>query len=108
MSSMQRKPSSVGEILQEEFLEPLNLKISDLAKILDVHRNTASNIVNNSSRISLEMAIKLGKAFNTSPEFWLNLQTNVDLWELNHNAHFQQSLAKVKVASQWQQPTFAI
>ena len=47
---MTRKPTSVGEILQEEFLEPLSLKISDLAQILDVHRNTASNIVNNSSR----------------------------------------------------------
>lgn len=106
---MQRKPTSVGEILQEEFLEPLNLKIGDLAEILDVHRNTASNIINNSSRISLEMAVKLAKAFGTSPEFWLNLQTNVDLWELNHNNRFQQSLAKVKVANDWQaMPAFAM
>ncbi|OOF45801.1 addiction module antidote protein, HigA family [Rodentibacter trehalosifermentans] len=109
MNSTQRKPTSVGEILQEEFLNELNLKISDLAQILDVHRNTASAIVNNHSRITLEMAVKLAKAFNTSPEFWLNLQTNVDLWELNHNAQFQQSLAKVKVANEWQGlPTFAM
>ncbi|QIM63169.1 addiction module antidote protein, HigA family [Pasteurellaceae bacterium Orientalotternb1] len=102
MSAMQRKPTSVGEILQEEFLEPLNLKVGDLAQILDVHRNTASNIINNSSRITLEMAVKLAKAFSTSPEFWLNLQTNVDLWELNHNNRFQQSLARVQVANNWQ------
>ena len=109
MSALQRKPTSVGEILQEEFLEPLNLKVGDLAEILDVHRNTASNIINNSSRITLEMAVKLAKAFSTTPEFWLNLQTNVDLWELNHNNHFQQSLAKVKVANEWQATTsFAI
>lgn len=95
---MTRKPTSVGEILQEEFLEPLSLKISDLAQILDVHRNTASNIVNNSSRITLEMAVKLAKVFDTTPEFWLNLQTRIDLWELEHNKRFQQSLANVKPA----------
>ncbi|MGX2951355.1 HigA family addiction module antitoxin [Ursidibacter sp. B-7004-1] len=104
----QRKPTSVGEILQEEFLEPLNLKVGDLAQILDVHRNTASDIINNSSRITLEMAVKLAKAFSTTPEFWLNLQTNVDLWELNHNNRFQQSLAKVQVANSWQGATFAM
>lgn len=109
MNNIQRKPTSVGEILQEEFLNELNLKIGDLAKILDVHRNTASAIVNNNSRITLEMAVKLAKAFNTSPEFWLNLQTNVDLWELNHNTNFQQSLAKVKVANEWYKvPSFTM
>lgn len=106
---MNRKPTSVGEILQEEFLEPLHLKINDLAQILDVHRNTASNIVNNSSRVTLEMAVKLSKAFNTTPEFWLNLQTRVDLWELEQNKRFQQSLANVKPAQNWQaMPIFAI
>lgn len=99
MQTMQRKPTSVGEILFEEFLEPLNLKIGDLADILDVHRNTASGLVNNRTKITPEMAVKLAKAFGTTPEFWLNLQTNVDLWELNHNTRFQQSLSKVKVAN---------
>lgn len=109
MLNMQRKPTPVGEILLEEFLEPLNLKIGDLAQILDVHRNTASSIVNNSSRITLEMAVKLAKAFGTTPEFWLNLQNNVDLWELNQNKRFQQTLANVKVASQWHaMPAFAM
>ena len=97
----ERKPTSVGEILQEEFLQPLALKVADLAEILDVHRNTASAIVNNHSRITLEMAMKLAKAFGTSSEFWLNLQNNLDLWELKQNQHFQQSLAKVKVANTW-------
>ena len=101
MQTTPRKPTAVGEILQEEFLLPLNLKISDLANILDVHRNTASAIVNNSTKITLEMAFKLAKAFGTTPEFWLNLQNAVDLWELNHNTQFQQSLAKVKIAKEW-------
>lgn len=94
-----RKPTTVGEILQEEFLSPLELKVSDLAKMLDVHRNTVSAIINNHSRLTLEMAVKLAKVFGTSTEFWLNLQNNVDLWELNHNQRFQQSLAKVQIAN---------
>lgn len=98
MQTMQRKPTSVGEILFEEFLEPLNLKIGDLADILDVHRNTASGLVNNRTKITPEMAVKLAKAFGTTPEFWLNLQTHNDLWDLNHNPRFQQSLNKVKIA----------
>lgn len=104
----ERKPTPVGEILQEEFLAPLNLKIGDLAEILGVHRNTASNIVNNSCRVSPEMAFKLAKAFDTSPEFWLNLQTASDLWELRHNNRFQQSLNSVKPVNHWQgMPAFA-
>lgn len=105
-----RKPTPVGEILQEEFLAPLELKVSDLAKMLDVHRNTVSAIINNHSRLPLEMAVKLAKVFGTSTEFWLNLQNNVDLWELNHNPRFQQSLAKVQIANvalafkSWQPP----
>ncbi|MBE2899217.1 HigA family addiction module antidote protein [Pasteurellaceae bacterium 20609_3] len=66
-----RKPATVGEVLQEEFLLPLDLKIGDLAEVLDVHRNTASSLVNDASRLSLEMAVKLAKAFGTSAEFWL-------------------------------------
>ncbi|MDH2923951.1 addiction module HigA family antidote [Nicoletella semolina] len=109
MLNMQRKPTPVGEILLEEFLEPLNLKIGDLAQILDVHRNTASSLINNNTRISLEMAVKLSKAFGTTPEFWLNLQHSVDLWELNHNKRFQQTLANVRVANQCQPtPAFAM
>ncbi|TYG33836.1 HigA family addiction module antidote protein [Lonepinella koalarum] len=105
----QRKPTPVGEILQEEFLTPLNLKIGDLAEMLDVHRNTVSAIVNSKSKISLEMAMKLAKAFDTTAEFWLNLQNNVDLWELNHNVKYQQSLEKVKTAKQWTSvPNFAL
>lgn len=96
MSKAKRKPSTVGDILLEEFLVPLNLKINDLAYILDVHRNTASAIVNNNSRLSLEMAMRLAKAFNTSIDFWLNLQMRVDLWTLENDARFQSSLEKVQ------------
>lgn len=91
-----RKPSTVGDILLEEYLIPLNLKIADLAAILNVHRNTVSAIVNNNSKLSLDMAMRLAKALNTSVEFWLNLQMMTDIWFLENDSRFQASLADVK------------
>ena len=91
-----RKPSTVGNILLEEYLIPLNLKIADLAAILNVHRNTVSAIVNNNSKLSLDMAMRLAKAFNTSVEFWLNLQMMNDIWSLENDSKFKASLANVK------------
>ena len=91
-----RKPSTVGDILLEEYLIPLNLKIADLAAMLNVHRNTVSAIVNNNSKLSLDMAMRLAKALNTSVEFWLNLQMMTDIWFLENDSRFQASLADVK------------
>ena len=91
-----RKPSTVGDILLEEYLIPLNLKITDLAAMLNVHRNTVSAIVNNNSKLSLDMAMRLAKALNTSVEFWLNLQMMTDIWFLENDSRFQASLADVK------------
>lgn len=91
-----RKPSTVGDILLEEYLIPLNLKIADLAAMLNVHRNTVSAIVNNNSKLSLDMAMRLSKALNTSAEFWLNLQMMTDIWFLENDSRFQASLASVK------------
>ena len=91
-----RKPSTVGDILLEEYLIPLNLKIADLSAMLNVHRNTVSAIVNNNSKLSLDMAMRLAKALNTSVEFWLNLQMMTDIWFLENDSRFQASLADVK------------
>ena len=63
-----RKPTTPGEVLQYEYLEPLNLKINDLAEMLNVHRNTVSALVNNNRKLTADMAIKLAKAFNTTIE----------------------------------------
>ena len=96
MCVAKRKPSTVGDILLEEYLIPLNLKIADLASMLNVHRNTVSAIVNNNSKLSLDMAMRLAKALNTSVEFWLNLQMMTDIWFLENDSRFQASLSNVK------------
>ena len=64
--------------------------------MLNVHRNTVSAIVNNNSKLSLDMAMRLAKALNTSVEFWLNLQMMTDIWFLENDSRFQASLADVK------------
>lgn len=96
MLALNKKYSNVGDVLLEEFLIPLNLKESDLASMLNVHRNTISSIVNNRSRLSTEMAAKLAKALNTSIDFWLNLQMIADIRVLESDKKFQAKLVKVK------------
>lgn len=91
-----KKPTTVGEVISEEYLVPLGLKVADLASALNVHRNTLSAIINNKANLSLDMAMRLAKALNTSVEFWLNLQRMTDIWTLENSSKFQSELAKVK------------
>ena len=95
-----RKPTTPGDVLQYEYLEPLNLKISDLAEMLNVHRNTISALVNNNRKLTADMAIRLAKAFDTSIEFWLNLQLNVDIWEAQTKSRTQEELSRIKTVAE--------
>ncbi len=69
-----------GELLKEMYLNPLQVSITDLAENLGVARKTVSQLVNGHMGVSAEMALRLGKAFDTTPEFWLNMQRNYELW----------------------------
>ena len=73
-------PPHPGEIIKELCLEPLGLTVTRAAEALGVSRKTLSAIVNGRAGISPEMAIRLSIAFDTSPESWLNQQTQYDLW----------------------------
>lgn len=99
MSQATRKPSTVGDILLYEYLEPSGLKINDLAEILNIHRNSASAIVNNNRKITTDMAFRLAKAFETTAKFWLNLQLSVDLWEVNNSPRLQEEISRVSIVS---------
>jgi len=82
---MKRKPTSPGEILKEEFLIPLNLTQKHLANHLNYDVKVINRLINERTSVSAEMAIKLGAAFSTSPEFWLNAQLAVDLYRASKN-----------------------
>jgi len=73
-------PPHPGEIIRDLCLEPLGLSVTDAANALGVSRKTLSSILNGRSGVSPEMALRLSKAFNTTPESWLNQQVQYDLW----------------------------
>lgn len=74
-------PPHPGEVLRELCLAPLGISVTDAAKALGVSRKTLSSILNGRAGISPEMALRLAKAFDTTPESWLNQQMQYDLWE---------------------------
>ena len=78
---MMHNPPHPGEILRADYVEPLGLSVTEAARALGVTRKTLSAIVNERAGISPAMAHRLSKALDTTPEFWVNLQTQYDLWQ---------------------------
>jgi len=74
-----KNPVHPGRIVRSSCLEALKLSVTDAAKILGVSRLTLNNIVNEKSGISPDMAIRLSKAFGSTPEMWLRMQLAHDL-----------------------------
>ena len=79
----QRRPIHPGEILREDFMPDYDLSVSGLASALGVSRQSVNELVRERRAVSSEMALRLSKLFGNSPEFWLNLQRSVDLWDAN-------------------------
>ena len=75
-------PSHPGEILKELYLSASAISITDFAKDIGVSRKAISAIVNCRKSVTPEMAMRLSKATNTTPQLWMNLQSNYDLWHL--------------------------
>lgn len=73
-------PAHPGRYLKEMYLDPLGISITSAAERLKVTRQTISELVNERSGVSPEMAIRLAEAFRTSPGVWLSMQKNRDLW----------------------------
>ncbi|MGD0840043.1 MAG: HigA family addiction module antitoxin [Candidatus Acidiferrales bacterium] len=73
------KPIHPGEILREEFMAPLHLNANKLALALGIPAPSVYDIVHEERGISPEMALRLGYVFGTTPDFWLNLQSEYDL-----------------------------
>ena len=78
---IRRPPTTPGEILHEEFLRPLGMTQTELAAHLGCDVKVVNRIVNGRSVVTAEMAIRLGAAFRMTPEFWLNAQQAVDIYE---------------------------
>jgi addiction module HigA family antidote len=83
MIELQREPTHPGTILKEEFLVPLDMTQSFLAKAIGVSFRAINELVNEKRGITVEMALRLSKYFKTSPELWLNLQNQYELYKVS-------------------------
>jgi addiction module HigA family antidote len=72
-------PLHPGEVLREEFMKPMGIKAYSLAKDLQIERPRLERIVREGQGITADTALRLGKFFGTTPEFWMNLQTRYEL-----------------------------
>ena len=75
------RPTHPGEMLREDFLPDYGLTASSFAKALAVSRQTVNELLRERRAVSPEMALRLSRLFGNTPEFWLNAQRAVDLWE---------------------------
>ena len=75
------RPTHPGEILREDFLPDYGLSPTQLAGALGVSRQTVNELLRERRAVSPEMALRLARLFGNSPEFWLNAQRAVDLWD---------------------------
>jgi len=76
---------TVGEILREEFLDPLGITAYRLAKDIKVSTTTVLEILNSKRKITVETALRLAKYFGNSERFWLNLQNDIDIRKQREN-----------------------
>jgi addiction module HigA family antidote len=78
---VQHRPTHPGEMLREDFLPDYGLTASGLASAIGVSRQSVNELLRGRRAVSPDMALRLGKLFGNSPEFWLNAQRTVDLWD---------------------------
>jgi len=95
MSIRKRPPSHPGRILKDLYLEPLGISNTKFAEIVGVSRKAISNIVNEHKSVTPEMALRLSRALETTPELWLNLQKNYDLWHAAVNTQAWQQIEPI-------------
>jgi addiction module HigA family antidote len=80
-----RKPATVGEILVEEFMQPLGLTQAALADAMGVQRKHVNELCNDRRIVTAATALILARVFGNSPDFWLNTQRRTDLWAAMHD-----------------------
>ena len=76
-----RRPTHPGELIREDLLPETGLTQTQLAQLIGVSRRTISELIHERRRITPDIALRLAKVFNSTPEMWLTMQQAVDLWE---------------------------
>ena len=91
-----RKPSTVAEILIEEFMEPMALTQAALAAAMGVQRKHVNELCNNRRSVTAATALILARVFGNSPEFWLNVQRRCDLWDAMNSPRDRERIKRAK------------
>jgi addiction module HigA family antidote len=78
---MVRRPTHPGEMLRKDFMPDYGLTVARLADAIGVSRQSVNELLRTRRAISPEMAVRLSRLFGNSPEFWLNAQRAIDLWD---------------------------
>jgi addiction module HigA family antidote len=96
MLTTKRKPATVGEILVEEFMRPLDLTQGALAEAMGVQRKHVNELCNNRRNVTASTALILSRVFGNSADFWLNVQRRSDLWEVLHSPKERERIERAK------------
>ena len=91
---MTRRPTHPGEMLREDFLPDYGLSVAGLAAAAGVSRQSINELLRGRRAVSPEMALRLSRLFGNSPEFWLNAQRAVDLWDAAES--LRDAMARIK------------
>ncbi len=91
-----RKPVSVGEMITEEFMVPLEINQGQLASAMGVSRRTVNELCTGKRSITIDTALMLAKVFGNTPNFWLNLQQRNDLWTALHSPKRMKKIEQVR------------
>lgn len=81
---MTKRNATIGEILVQEFMEPMGLTQSALAKAMGVQRKHVNELCNDRRTVTAPTALILSRVFGNSPDFWLNVQRRSDIWDALH------------------------
>jgi antitoxin HigA-1 len=99
LNGRKRRPTHPGELLRAEIIPAAELTQAQLATRLGVSRRSVSDLLHERRALTPDMAHRLARVFNTTPEFWMNLQQAVDIWEtLTANRQQYAKLRPLKVA----------
>jgi addiction module HigA family antidote len=96
MLTTKRKPATVGEILVEEFMEPLDLTQGALAQAMGVQRKHVNELCNGRRNVTAATALILARVFGNSADFWLNVQRRNDLWNALNSPKERQRIERAR------------
>jgi len=96
MLTTKRKPAGIGEILVEEFMQPLGLTQGALAAAMGVQRKHVNELCNGKRAVTAPTALILARVFGNTPDFWLNVQRRSDLWEAMHSPRERERIKRAK------------